>query len=87
LPGQHTVLNTVRGWTKYKCNSKQWSYRVLGTNRGYIVQTRWGKIWRPTFNLRVTTKAFSSERQALLYVNRTVATKQGNGYAFVCNVA
>lgn len=80
LPGQHTVLNTVREWTKYTYHSKQWSYRVLGTNRGYIVQTRWGKTWRATFNLRVTTKAFNSERLALAYVTRTVNTKQNNGY-------
>ena len=80
LPGQHTVVRTIRGWTKYKCNSKQWWCRVLATNRGCIVQTRWGKSWRRADALRVTTKAFGSERQALLYVNRTVATKQNNGY-------
>jgi hypothetical protein len=80
LPGQHTVVRTIRGWTKYTCNTKQWNYRVLATNRGCIVQTRWGKTWRATHALRVTTKAFISERQALRWVDNTVSTKQDNGY-------
>ena len=83
MSGQHTVLNTVRGWSKYTYLSKQWSYRILATNRGYIVQTRWGKTWRAAWQLRVTTKAFNSERQARAYVTRTVNTKLHNGYASV----
>jgi predicted DNA-binding WGR domain protein len=74
------IENVIQDWVRYTLDNKEWSYRTIKTNRGHILQTRWGSIGTHVTRLRTHGRIFSGRWSCDTATRAVVNRKRNSGY-------